>query len=242
MFAHRGGAGEVPESTALAFQHAIAVGADVLEVDLRLTADKQIVVWHGPKLDNVFGLDGDVLQGRDIRKAEWKGLAGKAWVIHPGESKPYRQSPQRQLLSFEEFVNTVERLESERELRHKTGWNIELKPSCGWDEKLPLLFSLLDQQVVRRKIAIAVAFGGIANVRAALKRSPVGSLYATNLTLFAQSQGPDTPLPRGQGRLSIATRRPNLVRRRDTRARRGRARTRRRRSRVPDRFLANEGD
>jgi glycerophosphoryl diester phosphodiesterase len=185
VFAHRGGAGEVPESTALAFQHAIAVGADVLEVDLRVTADKQIVVWHGPKLDNVFSLEG-VLRGRDIRRSEWKGLAGKAWVIHPGESRPYRQSPQRQLLSFEDFVNTVERLESERSLRHLTGWNIELKSSRGWDDELPRLFSLLDQQVVRRKIAIALAFGGIAGVSAALERSPVRERYATNLSFWGQ--------------------------------------------------------
>jgi len=53
LFAHRGGAKEAPESTIAAFRHAIASKADVLELDVQLTKDRKIVVWHGPELDNV---------------------------------------------------------------------------------------------------------------------------------------------------------------------------------------------
>jgi glycerophosphoryl diester phosphodiesterase len=53
LFAHRGGAREFPESTKEAFRKAYDLGTDVLELDVQLTKDKKIVVWHGPKLDNV---------------------------------------------------------------------------------------------------------------------------------------------------------------------------------------------
>jgi len=44
--AHRGGAVEHPESTRVAFDAALAVGADVLELDVHYTRDKEIVVMH----------------------------------------------------------------------------------------------------------------------------------------------------------------------------------------------------
>jgi glycerophosphoryl diester phosphodiesterase len=53
LFAHRGGARESPESTKRAFRKAYDLGTDVLEFDVQLTKDRKIVVWHGPKLDNV---------------------------------------------------------------------------------------------------------------------------------------------------------------------------------------------
>ena len=39
VIAHRGGAGLLPENTLAAFEHALALGADVIETDVRLTAD-----------------------------------------------------------------------------------------------------------------------------------------------------------------------------------------------------------
>ena len=54
LFAHRGGRLEAPESSVKAFQYAIEdAGADVLEIDVQLTADGKFVVWHGPELENV---------------------------------------------------------------------------------------------------------------------------------------------------------------------------------------------
>lgn len=47
LFAHRGGAGEVPENTEEAFRHAVENGSDVLELDIQLTRDGEIVVWYG---------------------------------------------------------------------------------------------------------------------------------------------------------------------------------------------------
>jgi glycerophosphoryl diester phosphodiesterase len=111
LFAHRGGAKEVAESTRRGFAHARRVGADVLELDVHaLDVDKQgrkreFVVWHGPMLSNVrIGFFNDARQTRpglrserenDIRKWNWEDLKGKAWVADPdlwldpnGKEKP----------------------------------------------------------------------------------------------------------------------------------------------------------
>ena len=54
LFAHRGGAREMPESTVKGFTHALETAkTDVLELDVQLTKDGEFVVWHGPELNNV---------------------------------------------------------------------------------------------------------------------------------------------------------------------------------------------
>ncbi|EDS77728.1 glycerophosphoryl diester phosphodiesterase family protein [Clostridium botulinum C str. Eklund] len=45
-FAHRGFSGKYPENTLLAFEKAIEVGADGIELDVQLTKDNEIVIIH----------------------------------------------------------------------------------------------------------------------------------------------------------------------------------------------------
>lgn len=120
LFAHRGGAREAPESTAMAFQHAIDAGADVLEIDVRLTRDGELVVWHGPSLDNVRIKGQDDCpcrrQRRKIGEYYWSELAGQAWVADPPfVSAPacadgacqvagVPEDPQRNLMKLEDFL------------------------------------------------------------------------------------------------------------------------------------------
>jgi glycerophosphoryl diester phosphodiesterase len=58
--AHRGGAAIWPENSLLAFRSATALGVDVLELDLHLTADGQVVVIHDPTLDRTTTGTGPV--------------------------------------------------------------------------------------------------------------------------------------------------------------------------------------
>lgn len=46
IFGHRAAAGEAPENTLAAIRHAIALGIRHVEIDLRLSADLQLVVIH----------------------------------------------------------------------------------------------------------------------------------------------------------------------------------------------------
>lgn len=54
VVAHRGGAALMPENTFPAFDHALALGAQVLEFDMVMTADDQIVVQHDPTVNASF--------------------------------------------------------------------------------------------------------------------------------------------------------------------------------------------
>jgi glycerophosphoryl diester phosphodiesterase len=88
LFGHRGGVLEAPESTVMAFRHALEVArVDVLELDVQLTRDGSFVVWHGPDLNNlrIEGID-DRPAKRERNKIydyDWSELDGKAWVADP---------------------------------------------------------------------------------------------------------------------------------------------------------------
>ena len=51
IIAHRGDSGPAPENTRLAIERAIDVGADMVEVDIRLTKDDVPVLMHYPRLE-----------------------------------------------------------------------------------------------------------------------------------------------------------------------------------------------
>lgn len=51
MVAHRGARAQWPDNTLASFQAAIDAGATALEVDVRMTADQQLVVMHDPLID-----------------------------------------------------------------------------------------------------------------------------------------------------------------------------------------------
>lgn len=54
VIAHRGSSGEFPENSLLAFRDAIQSHADIIEMDLQLTADGQIVVFHDEFVERIF--------------------------------------------------------------------------------------------------------------------------------------------------------------------------------------------
>ena len=51
VIAHRGGKGLAPENTLAAFRRATALGVDVLEMDLRQSADGVPIVLHDRRVD-----------------------------------------------------------------------------------------------------------------------------------------------------------------------------------------------
>lgn len=53
VWAHRGASGYAPENTISAFQKAIEMGADGIELDVQLTKDRQLVVIHDERIDRV---------------------------------------------------------------------------------------------------------------------------------------------------------------------------------------------
>jgi glycerophosphoryl diester phosphodiesterase len=111
LFAHRGGAKEAPESTEAGFRHAMDCRTDVLELDLQLTRDEEMVVWHGPSLANVrLEIEETANKPRtrfNIGDYMWSELKNKAWVLHPESNETIDsvpKDPSRRLLTLEEFL------------------------------------------------------------------------------------------------------------------------------------------
>ena len=60
VFAHRGGAALAPENTLDAFDNGLALGADGIELDVRLSRNGVVVVHHDATLDRTTRLHGPV--------------------------------------------------------------------------------------------------------------------------------------------------------------------------------------
>jgi glycerophosphoryl diester phosphodiesterase len=76
VIAHRGFSAHAPESTMAAFKKAREVGADGIEIDVRLSKDNKIVVMHDDKLDRTTNGAGRV---KDYTLAELKALDAGSW-------------------------------------------------------------------------------------------------------------------------------------------------------------------
>ena len=57
LFGHRGAAGEAPENTIAGVRHAIERGVRRVEIDLRLSADQQIVIVHDNNAKRTTGVN-----------------------------------------------------------------------------------------------------------------------------------------------------------------------------------------
>jgi glycerophosphoryl diester phosphodiesterase len=74
-FAHRGGAGDAPENTLLAFQGAVDIGYRYLETDAHVTADGVVVAFHDDDLSRTCGRPGRIheLPWREVATARVDG-------------------------------------------------------------------------------------------------------------------------------------------------------------------------
>jgi glycerophosphoryl diester phosphodiesterase len=73
VIAHRGDSAHRPENTLAAFAGALEVGAEIVEMDVQLTADGHVVVIHDPTLDRTTTGRGDV---RRLTLAEVRAVSG----------------------------------------------------------------------------------------------------------------------------------------------------------------------
>lgn len=62
IFAHRGASANAPENTLASFNLAVAQGTDAIELDTKLSADRQVVVFHDSTLERTTNGTGHVAQ------------------------------------------------------------------------------------------------------------------------------------------------------------------------------------
>lgn len=132
---HRGARAREPENTLPAFRHALAVGADVLELDLHVTRDDVLVVWHDARFTAELARAPDgapLTQPVLIRAHDYATLAtyelGRASNLRfPAQA----QRPGTRLARFDEVLALV--ASSSRAV----GLNVELKAVPGRPAETP---------------------------------------------------------------------------------------------------------
>lgn len=77
IIAHRGALLEAPENTLLAFEKAIEIGADLIELDVRATQDGVLVVIHDERVDRTTNGSGAV---HKMTLAELRSLDAGSWM------------------------------------------------------------------------------------------------------------------------------------------------------------------
>ncbi len=88
VIAHRGGGGIWPENTLYAFEQATAMGVDMLEADVRRSADGELVLMHDSSVERTTNGIGRVEQ---LTLAELQTLdAGYHWSDDGGQTYRYR--------------------------------------------------------------------------------------------------------------------------------------------------------
>ena len=140
VIAHQGGDGIWPGNTMFAFENAVEIGADVLEMDAHITKDGHIVLMHDATVDDTTDGTGPIegMMLDELRQLD----AGYDWTDDGGQTFPYRG----QGIQVPTLIELFEKYPQER-------YVIEIKPAEG-----PLgdaLCSLIREYSMQDKVAIA---------------------------------------------------------------------------------------
>jgi glycerophosphoryl diester phosphodiesterase len=106
IIAHRGSSLDLPEQTLKAYVRAIAEGADVLECDVRLTADSHLVCVHDRRVDRTSNGKGPV---STLELATLQGLDFGSWKLTHGAEleMPDVDRERDLLLTLRRLIHTV---------------------------------------------------------------------------------------------------------------------------------------
>ena len=146
ILAHRGASGDFPQSTDLAFQKALDMGADILELDVHLSKDGHIIINHDSDLSNTAGVSDDI---RDLTLNEIKALdAGYMFTKDGGDTYPYRGQG-LEFLTLSELIM----------LFPGTRLNVEMKVND--DELAEELWSVIQDNNFQGNIVVASQKDGV---------------------------------------------------------------------------------
>jgi len=122
IIAHRGSSRDLPEQTLKAYVRAIAEGADVLECDVRLTADQHLVCVHDRRVDRTSNGRGPV---STLELATLEGLDFGSWKLAHGAEveMPDVDHERDLLLTLRRLIDTV--LNCGRERRMSAASHLE---------------------------------------------------------------------------------------------------------------------
>ncbi|MCK8816858.1 glycerophosphodiester phosphodiesterase [Natroniella sulfidigena] len=93
---HRGAAGLAPENTEVAFKKAIKANLDMVEIDVQLSKDNQLIVFHDYDLRRIAGIKKKV---SDLKLKELKKIDIGSWFSE--------QFAQERILTLAEVIELV---------------------------------------------------------------------------------------------------------------------------------------
>ena len=164
--AHRGASAYARENSSDAFRMAAELGADMVEIDIRVSADDQPVVCHDSSLKRVYGIDGAV---GDYRMDKLRRLTAGRGAI----------------LSFDAALREC------RELG--LGLYLDIKQLTGGAAK-SMLSTLVNEHYLRHTIFGAFRPDYLADIKAALPEARTSILFGAvtvDPVKLAQSVGAD---------------------------------------------------
>jgi len=182
---HRGAAGLAPENTVAAFRRAADLGVRLLELDVRLTADRVPVCFHDDRLDRVTPASG--------RVEEWSWEALSRLPVMPGAfGGTY---PDARIPRLDEALRSVP---------DACRWLVELKPSEDGAALVGRTLAVLVETGVLRRCRI-ISFDHELLVRIAEARPDVA------LGVLINARERDVLLPRAGALRAAAVHPPAAI-------------------------------
>lgn len=115
VIAHRGASGHAPESTMAAYELAHEWGVDYLELDLQITADGELVIFHDDAIDRTSNGEGSI---NDHTLAELQALDTGSWFNDANPEKADTAFEGAQIVTLDELFERF---------GHETRYYIETK-------------------------------------------------------------------------------------------------------------------
>lgn len=163
---HRGDSANAPENTMSAFESAIKVGADMIETDIYLTADKQIVLHHNSTIMTPNGKQPiGALTLSQLKKID---IGSSFSPEFSGERIP----------EFSEFLLLI---------KGRAYLNLEIKPQNGINptEYIDLIVNKIEDAGVADQVMLASYFYDmLAEIQVRYPNYPTAGIYIPHIPLM----------------------------------------------------------
>ena len=136
-FAHRGFSGKYPENTMLAFEKAVEIGADGVELDVQLTKDGEVVIIHDETIDRTTDGKGYVVDYTYEELSKFDASNTKTGKMRLNKNP-----------TLKEYFELVKDLDFVTNIELKTGINQYL----GIEEKV---YKLIKEYKLEKKVIIS---------------------------------------------------------------------------------------
>ena len=160
VIGHRGNRAYAPENTVESFAQAVALGADAIEFDVRLSADGIPVVHHDPTFARTTDGTGEVARTNfvDLRGFD----AGANFTRDGGKTFPYRGAGHR-IPAFEEVVDAFPSTSLLIEIKNPLAAGGVREILEGKKAEGRALVDAFDELTVRRFAGSKIAYGASRN-------------------------------------------------------------------------------